>query len=247
MTGRHGQFAVELPLYSGPFGLLVELIFGQKMDVCDVPVGAITARFLQEGLEKADRWSLEETTWFLGVCASLLELKVGRLLPRPSVEVEEDLLGGASPDLLYARSFELAAFRRMAQELGQQMEEASAMVPRSAGPPPELAYLYPDPMENVTPKMLQEVAAALLAPAPGVDLSHVTPIRASVADALDGLRRQLVLRPEARFRDLLAGCEEPIEVVVRFLALLELYREGRVDLSQAEVFGDIEIRWRGRT
>jgi segregation and condensation protein A len=102
-------------------------------------------------------------------------------------------------------------------------------------------------MENVTPELLRGVAAAVLAPPKDLDLSHVTSIGVSLADAMDAVRRQLMGRPESRFRDLLDGCHERIDVVVRFLALLELHREGKIELAQAQVFGDIEVRWQGST
>jgi segregation and condensation protein A len=117
------------------------------------------------------------------------------------------------------------------------------MVPRAAAPPPEFADLYPDVLAGVSADQLAAVAADLLAPAPAVDLSHVTPIRASVSDALRAVEAHLATSPDARFRDLVEGCTDRIEVVVRFLALLELYREGKVELSQAAVFGEIRVRW----
>jgi segregation and condensation protein A len=239
------EFVVDLPLYAGPFRLLADLIFEQKLDVCDLPVARVTEAFLTRGLEELATWNLEEATWFLAVCAALLELKVGRLLPRPVVETEEDLLGGASPDMVYARSLELAAFRRVSGWLAEQMELAALMTPRSAGPPAEFAHLYPDVMEKMTLELLQETAAAALAPLPGVDLSHVTPIRVSLADALREVQDRLVRVGEARFSELLADRPERIDVVVRFLALLELYRDGKIDLTQAELFGDIRVRWQG--
>ena len=245
MSDGRQEFVIDLPLYSGPFRLLADLIFEQKLDVCDLPVARVTEAFLARGLEALPAWDLEEATWFLAVCAAMLELKVGRLLPRPVVETEEDLLGGASPDLVYARSLELAAFRRMAGWLAEAMEEAALRAPRTAAPPPEFAHLYPDVMEKATPELLREAAAALLAPGPGVDLSHVTPIRTSLADALREIQLRLSEVRETRFSDLLAVGSERIEVVMRFLALLELYREGKVDLSQAELFGDIRVRWQG--
>jgi segregation and condensation protein A len=245
MSDERQEFVVELPLYSGPFRLLADLIFEQKLDVCDLPVAQVTDAFLARGLDALERWDLEETTWFLAVCAALLELKVGRLLPRVVVETEEDLLGGASPDLVYARSLELAAFRRIAVLLAKAMEDAALMSPRMAAPAAEFAHLYPDVMEKVTPEILREVAAALLGPAPGLDLSHVTPIKASLADAMREVQDRLSLVGEARFSDLLGLQAERIEVVMRFLALLELYREGKVDLSQAHLFGDIQVRWQG--
>jgi segregation and condensation protein A len=241
------DFSVELPLFSGPFRLLADLILEQRMDVCDVPVARVTERFIEYGTERLDGWSLEEATWFLAVCAALLELKVGRLLPRPTVETEEDLLGGASPDLIYARSLELAAFRQVAAALSELAGAAMLSVPRSVAPPRELAHLYPDPLEKVTVDQLAGVAGALFAPIPDLDLSHVTPITVTLAEGLRAVQARLEIKQNARFRDLLEDCEERIEVVVRFLALLELYREGKVELSQADLFGDIEVRWQGQS
>ncbi|HEY3208877.1 MAG TPA: ScpA family protein [Actinomycetota bacterium] len=247
MSESPSEFVVELPLFSGPFRLMADLILEQRMDVCDVPVARVIERFIEYGSEQLDGWSLEEATWFLAVCAALLELKVGRLLPRAPVETEEELLGGASPDLVYARSLELAAFRRVAAALSELASAAALSVPRTAAPPLELAHLYPDLLEKITPQTLREAAAALLAPARDLDLSHVTPIRLSLAEGLRAVQEHLAVKQNARFRDLLEDCEERIEVVVRFLALLELYREGKVELSQANVFGDIEVRWQGPT
>lgn len=241
------EFAVELPLFSGPFRLLADMILDERMDVCDIPVARITDRFLREGLERIEGWPLEEATWFVAICAVLLELKVGRLLPRPAALVEEELLGGAQPDLIYARSLELGAFREVAGWVSERLAVASRMVARTAGPPSEFAHLYPDVMEKVTPDLLRAVAAEVLAPAKDIDLSHVTPIRVSLAEALMAVQERMAGRPEARFRELIEGCRERIEVVVRFLALLELHREGKVELIQAKVFGDINVRWQGST
>jgi segregation and condensation protein A len=235
-----GAFAVELPIFSGPFKLLAEMILDHKFDVCDVPVADVTELYLARSKE-AQGWSLEEATWFLAVCAILLELKVGRLTPRHEDVTEEDLLGG-SPDLAYARNLELVAFRKVARDLESMLEHGALYHAREAGPPEEFADLYPDLMERATPELLGEAAGALLRPPPGVDLSHVAPIRASVSDAIRDVAERLEQLGEARFRDLVADCRERIHVVVRFLALLELHREGKVELSQAETFGEIEVR-----
>ena len=237
------SFAVELPVYAGPFRVLADLILGQKIDVCDVSIATVTDRFLAHAKD-AERWSLEEATWFLAVCAVLLELKVGRLMPRHGTPDEEDLLG-VSPDLLYARSLELAAFRLVAVDLARRIEEEGRRFPREAGPPRELAHLYPDIMETVTPDGLAALAAALMRPPPLLDLSHVTPIRYTMDEARDAVQSQLGRLGLASFRDLVADCDERIQVVVRFLALLDLYREGKVGLDQAETFGEIRVRWEG--
>ncbi len=236
-------FAVELPVFAGPFRVLADLLLDQKIDVCDVSVAAVTERFLAHAKE-TDGWSLEEATWFLAVCAILLELKVGRLMPRHEVLDEEDLLG-VSPDLVYARSLELAAIRQVASDLARRLESEALHFPRDAGPPREFAHLYPDVMEKVAAQDLARLAAALLRPPALLDLSHVTPIRYTMAEAVRAVQDHLERLRHAPFRDLVADCDERIQVVVRFLALLELYREGKVDLTQAATFGEIDVRWEG--
>ena len=238
------EFPVDLPVYRGPFRALAELILDKKVDVCDVPIAGVVEAFLAKA-DEAEGWSLEEATWFLATCAVLLELKVRRLLPRRERPLDEEDLLGASPDLAYARSRELAAFRRVARDLAARMEEAARYVPRDAAPPEEFAHLYPDVLEHVTPQDLAEAAAALFRPPPMVDLSHVTPIRLTVAEAVETVVGKLASNPNSWFRELVADCREPIEVVVRFLALLELHKEGRLVLSQAKTFGEIEVRWEG--
>jgi segregation and condensation protein A len=236
-------FAVELPVFSGPFRLLAELILDHKIDVCDVPIATVTDRFLERARD-TELWNLEEATWFLAASAVLLELKVGRLMPRHEVLDEEDMIG-ISPDLVYARSLELAAFRRVAAEVQRRAEEETRLFTREAGPPPEFAHLYPDVLERVTPDHLAQAAATVLRPPPLLDLAHVTPIRYTMAEALDAVRSRLGELGQASFRDLVADCEERIQVVVRFLALLDLYREGKVDLAQAQTFGEIVVSWEG--
>jgi segregation and condensation protein A len=234
-------FAVQLPVFTGPFRILADLILEQKVDVCDVPVAAVTDRFL-EHTSDADSWSLEEATWFLAICAVLLELKVARLTPRHDVADEDDLLG-SSPDLAYARSLELAAFRRASADLARRLEDEADYFARDIGPGAEFAHLYPDVMARVTAEGLARMAAALLRPPPTLDLSHVTPIRYTVDDAMQAVEARLERDRAAAFRDLVADCEDRIHVVVRFLALLELYREGKVDITQAETFGELRVRW----
>jgi segregation and condensation protein A len=240
-------FTVELPIFRGPFRVLTDLILDQKVDVCDVPIARVTGEFLHRSAEEADSWSLEEATWFVAACALLLELKVGRLMPRHADPDEEDILG-VSPDLIYARSLELTAIREASLELARLLDESSRSFPRVAGPPSEFAHLYPDVLEGISPAQLAAVAAVALRPPPGLDLSHVTPITFTVADAIAMVTERLGeagAAGETLFRELVADCEDRIQVVVSFLALLELYRDGKVELAQAETFGEIEVRWNG--
>ena len=243
--GAPAGFAVEVPGFAGPFRLLADLILDQKVDVCDVPIASVTDAFLAS-TKAAEGWSLEEATWFLAVCAILLELKVARLTPRRTDPDEEDLVGG-SPDLLYARSIELRAFRAVAVELARRLEDEAGYFARDVGPGPEFCSLYPDPMAAITADDLAAIAAQLLRPPPTLDLSHVTPIRYTVSDAMTAVEERFAASEarQASFRELVADCEDRIHVVVRFLALLELYREGKVELQQAATFGEIEVEWRG--
>jgi segregation and condensation protein A len=240
-----GGFAVEVPGYSGPFRVLADLILEQKVDVCDIPIASVTDGFLAH-TKDAERWSLEEATWFLAICAILLELKVARLTPRHTEPDEEDLVGG-SPDLLYARSIELRAIRSVAVEFARRLEDEAAYFARDVGPGREFSRLYPDPMASVSAPDLAALAARLLRPPPTLDLSHVTPIRFTVSDAMTDVEERFATfdARQASFRELVADCEDRIHVVVRFLALLELYREGKVELQQAATFGEIEVEWRG--
>ncbi|MGH2540316.1 MAG: segregation and condensation protein A [Actinomycetota bacterium] len=241
-SAHTGGFAVELPVFTGPFRLLADLILEQKVDVCDVAVASITDRYLAHAKDP-ERWNLEEATWFLAICAVMLELKVSRLTPKHSELDDEDLLGG-SPDLAYARSLELAAFRKVAVEIARRLEDEAGYFARDVGPGPEFSHLYPDPMERLESGDLAVFAAMLLRPPPTLDLTHVTPVRYTVAEAMSTLEERIgTIGTGATFRDLVADCEERIQVVVRFLAILELYREGKVELAQAETFGEIEVAW----
>jgi segregation and condensation protein A len=238
-------FAVEVPGFQGPFRLLADLILEQKLDVCDVPIASVTDGYLRYA-KQTDTWNIEEATWFLAICAVLLELKIARLTPKHTELDEEDMLG-ASPDLAYARSIELHAFRKVALELARRLEDEAGFFTRDVGPGPEYAHLYPDPMDKVTAEQLRTIAAQLLRPPPTLDLSHVTPIRFTVSDAITTVEARLrgLEAGQATFRQLTADCEDRMEKVVRFLALLELYRDGKIELLQAATFGEIEVEWRG--
>ena len=140
-----GSFPVELPVFTGPFRMFADLILEQKVDVCDVRIAEVTDDYLARSKD-AETWNLEEATWFLAICAVLLELKVARLTPKHTELDEDDLLGG-SPDLVYARSLELAAFRKVAVEIARRLEDEAGYFARDVGPGPEFSHLYPDPMD----------------------------------------------------------------------------------------------------
>lgn len=239
-----GGFTVELPIFTGPFRMLADLILEQKVDICDVKVATITDLYVAK-MADGMALDLEEATWFLALCALLLELKVGRLMPKAAQFSEEDALGGV-PDLAYARSIELAAFRKVAVQLARRLEDEASFFTRDIGPGPEFAHLYPDPMEKLKPEDLARIAAQLFRPPPMLDLSHVTPVRYTVAEAITTMQERIgSLGRAATFREMVEDCSERVHVVVRFLALLELYREGKIDIQQGATFGEIQIEWTG--
>jgi segregation and condensation protein A len=135
----------------------------------------------------------------------------------------------------------------VAIELARRLEDEAGFFTRDVGPGPEFSHLYPDPLVKVDAAAIADVAARMLRPPPVIDLSHVTPIRYTVAEAMDAVetRIQGFGGGQASFRDLVADCDERIHVVVRFLALLELYREGKIEIQQAATFGEIEVEWKG--
>ena len=239
------EFAVEVPGFEGPFRLLADLILDQKVDVCDVPIATVTEGFLRYAKESAI-WNLEEATWFLAICAVLLELKVSRLTPKHTELDEEDLLGG-SPDLAYARSIELRAFRKVAVELARRLEDEAGFFARDVGPGPEFAHLYPDPMTSVTGKDLAAPRGA--APAPAADGRPVArdahPVTRS-SDAMTAVEAHLarIEQGPATFRDLVADCEDRIHVVVRFLASSSCTVKARSSCSRRPTFGEIEVEWK---
>jgi segregation and condensation protein A len=135
----------------------------------------------------------------------------------------------------------------VAIELARRLEDEAGFFTRDVGPGPEFSHLYPDPLVKVDAPSIADVAARMLRPPPVIDLSHVTPIRYTVAEAMDAVetRIQGLGGGQASFRELVADCDERIHVVVRFLALLELYREGKIEIQQAATFGEIEVEWKG--
>lgn len=250
-------YEVKLEAYEGPIDLLLHLITRQRVDIYDVSLAQITEEYLAalEGLDGTDHgsaeggvaYSLETATGFLVVAATLLELKSARLLPgRTAGEEDGRLL--EERDLLLARLVECSTFRDAGGWLARGLAEGAALHGRSAGLEERFVDLAPKLVIKTPPERLGALAAALLAPrpAPEVDVSHVAPIRATVRDAILEVSGYLRDRGgPAGFRELCSGAEGRIDVVVRFLALLELFKAGAVDLVQVDRFGDIEAVWTG--
>ncbi len=238
-------YAVSTPVFEGPFDLLLHLILQEEVDIHEVSLSRIVEAYLAE-LQKMQSLDLEIATEFLLIAATLIDLKARRLLPTgDDGELDEELALWEERDILLARLLDCKTFKDVAAVMHDLIERAELSQPRLAGPDERFESLLPDLLEGVTPLRMQR--AFLRATEPkgpvSIDLFHVAPIRASVADALELLVKLLPTRGPTTFRELVAGVADRIEVVVRFLAILELFKQGRVDLAQAERFGDIAVTW----
>ena len=237
------SYEVQTPVFEGPFDLLLHLILKQEVDLWEISLSSIVDAFVAD-VEQMGSVDLDRATEFLLIAATLVELKTRRLLPGScEVDLDEELWRFEERDLLLARLLECKTFQDAARTLNDLMAVAGRSFPRLAGPEEPFRSLAPDPLERITPRVLAAAAVRGLAPTPEpvVHTDHVAPIRASVADAVETVLALLPAEGRVRFRDLVAGVDERIEVVVRFLACLELFKQGVVDLEQTESFGELII------
>lgn len=241
-------FEVHLENFSGPFDLLLGLIGKHQLDITEVALAAVTDEFI-EYIRAAGTAKLDETSQFLVVAATLLDLKAARLLPAGEVEDDEDIALLEARDLLFARLLQYRAFKDVASELAVALENGARRSPRAVPLEPQLAELLPDLIMNVTPEALAALAARALTPkAPAeVGLEHLHSPAVSVRDEaktmLDRLDRHE--NKALSFRHLIADADNGLVVVVRFLALLELYRDLAISFDQAAALGELTIRLRG--
>ncbi|WP_250447153.1 ScpA family protein [Actinotalea sp. C106] len=243
-------FEVHLENFTGPFDLLLGLISKHKLDITEVALAQVTDEFIAavRAAEAGDEpWELNRISEFLVVAATLLDLKAARLLPAGAVEDAEDLEMLEARDLLFARLLQYRAYKDVAQGLGQRLEAQARSLPREVGLEPDLAALLPELVMEIGPAELAVLAAHALQPrvAPTVDTGHLhapaVSVREQAAVLVDRLRRA----GSGSFRTLVQDAESSLVVVVRFLALLELYREGVVGFDQVSPLGDLTVRWTG--
>jgi segregation and condensation protein A len=238
---------VSTPVFEGPFDLLLHLVLREQVDIYEVPLAPIVDAYLRE-LATLEGLDLDVTTEFLLIAATLVELKARRLLPgRDDVELDEELALWEERDLLLARLLECKTFKDVAATLSRMADAAGRSFARLAPLEERFASLTPDLLEGVTPERLRAAFLRAVTPKPvaTVDLGHVAPIRVSVADAVVELADELPRVGRISFRRLTAGLHERLDVIVRFLALLELFKQGLVELDQAHTFGGIEVVWTG--
>jgi segregation and condensation protein A len=238
---------VQTEVFEGPFDLLLHLILREQVDLYEVSLSAIVDAYLAE-LERMEQVDLDLATEFLLIAATLVELKARRLLPEDGgFDLDDELALWEERDLLLSRLLECKTFKDAAVVLRRLEAEAARSHPRTAGLEDRFADLAPDLLEGVTADHLRSafLRATAPKPVPRVELDHVAPIRLSVAEAVEELVDELPRVGRIGFRALTASFVERLEVVVRFLAILELFKQGLVDLDQAATFGEIDIVWLG--
>jgi len=236
---------VSTPVYEGPFDLLLQLIQQEKVDIYEVNLAVVVDRYLVE-LDKMQSLDLDVATEFLLIAATLVELKTRRLLPGVTDgDLDEEFALWEERDLLLARLIECKTFKDVAQVFSRLADDADLSFPRLVGPDERFAGLMPDLLEGTSVRRLQSAAIRALTPRPEpiVDLFHVNPVRFTVAEAVAELIDELPRVGRISFRRLTADLADRLEVIVRFLAILELFKQGFVELDQTERFGDIDIRW----
>jgi segregation and condensation protein A len=240
-------YAVQTPVFEGPFDLLLHLILREQVDLYEINLASIVDAYLVE-LERMSELDLEVATEFLLIAATLVELKSRRLLPAgDELDLDEELALWEERDLLLHRLVECKTFKEAALALQALAGDAGRSYPRTAGVDERYVGLVPDLLDGVTPDDLRAAYLRAVAPkpVPKIDLDHVAPIRASVTDAVVELLQELPVVGRITFRALTGGLVERLAVVVRFLAVLELFKQGLIDLDQPRTFGDIEIVWLG--
>jgi segregation and condensation protein A len=238
---------VATPVYSGPFDLLLQLILREEVDIHEIDLAVIVDAYLAE-IERLQDLDLDIATQFLLIAATLVELKARRLLPgERDIDLDEELALWEERDLLLARLLECKMFKDVARVFSQMSEVADRSYPRLAGPDERYVGLMPDLLQGVDTRRLQAAAVAAFTPRPEptVDLHHVAPIRLTVAEAVAELVDELPRAGRISFRRLTSGLAERLEIIVRFLAVLELFKQGYIDLDQIGRFGEIEITWTG--
>jgi segregation and condensation protein A len=241
------EFEVRLDNFEGPFDLLLSLISKHKLDITEVALSKVTDEYIAHVKALGSTWELEQTTSFLLVAATLLDLKAARLLPQGDVEDEEDLALLEARDLLFARLLQYKAFKQVAGVLQTRLAGESRRHPRAVGLEERFANLLPEVLIGIGLDQFAELAAGAMKPRPvlEVSLGHIHAAKVSVREqaalVVDRLRRSGTMT----FRSLCGDSPDTLTTVARFLSLLELFREGAVAFDQMSPLGELTVRWSG--
>ncbi|MFG3558945.1 segregation/condensation protein A [Micromonospora sp. NPDC047557] len=240
-------FTVRLANFTGPFDLLLQLIGKHKLDVTEVALHTVTDEFIAYIRAMGDSWDLDEASEFLLIAATLLDLKAARLLPAAEVEDEADLALLEARDLLFARLLQYKAYKEAAAHIAELEAVGGRRYPRAVSLEPRYAEALPDLVLGIGPQRLLKLAVRAMTPkpVPEVSIAHVHMVRVSVREHAAILASRLRRAGTATFSLLCADCEATLEVVARFLALLELYREGLVAFVQEQALEELTVRWTG--
>ena len=245
-----GAFSVHLDNFDGPFDLLLQLISRHKMDITEISLSLVTDEFIAfiRALEASgEGWRLDQATEFLVVAATLLDLKAARLLPSGDVDDEEDLALLEARDILFARLLQYRAFKEIAATFSVRITTADKFFPRVVALDPTLSALLPEVLIGVGPQRFAAIAERVLTPkaAPVVSVEHLHLALVSVAEesrvVVEALRRSKSMS----FRNLVSDAENTMVIVARFLALLDLYRQGVLRFDQVMALGELQISWTG--
>jgi segregation and condensation protein A len=250
IEGSEGAFSVHLANFDGPFDLLLQLISRHKMDITEVALGVVTDDFIAyiRALEVSEAgWDLDQTTEFLVVAATLLDLKAARLLPSGEIEDEGDLALLEARDLLFARLLQYRAFKEIAAIFSNRIDLADKSFPRLVAMEPHFAALLPEVLIGVGPARFAQIAQRAMTPKTPLTLSveHIHRPLVSVAEEATKLVDQLRRIGRSSFRNLISDADSTLVVVARFLALLELYQEGVLRFEQVMALGELQITWSG--
>jgi segregation and condensation protein A len=242
-----GGFEVHLDVFEGPFDLLLGLISKHKLDITEVALSQVTDEFIAYIRARAEGWDLDQASYFLVVAATLLDLKAARLLPAGEVEDEEDLALLEARDLLFARLLQYRAYKEVAAVFAGKMAVQARRFARRVPMEPQFAELLPEVLLGLGPAEFARIAALTLAPrpVPVVATEHIHTPRTSVREQVGIIAGRLRNLGRATFRQLTSDCAGTYEVVARFLALLDLYRDGNVSFEQLVPLGDLYVTWAG--
>jgi segregation and condensation protein A len=240
-------FHVALDNFTGPFDLLLQLLGKNKLEITELSLSKVTDEFIAYIRGMGDDWDLDEASEFLVVAATLLDLKTAKLLPQAEIVDEEDLALLEARDLLFARLLQYKAYKELAAVIAELDAEAGRGFPRAVKLEERFADALPELVLTIDAEKLALLAVRALTPkpVPMVAIDHVHMVRVSVREHMLILRQKLIALRTATFRQLCADCSTVLEIVARFLAVLELYREGLITFDQVAALTELTITWTG--